>query len=380
MVKIALFSDTLFDANGVSRFLQDMAKQSAYKDNNLHIFTSTKKRFSYLELENIHNVEPVLRFPMPFYSDLDFVLPNFFKLRRKFLTLKPSIIHISTPGSVGIYAKKLAKKYGLALVGTYHTDFPEYVYRNLPFKFTQSLAKAYMKWFYKEFDLILLRSSVYEDILVKEIGIDRAKLRVLKYGTDIEKFHPKFKDRFSKGDFGLPKSGFNLLYVGRLTKEKNFHLILELFKELNRLNDIKINFIVVGSGECTKLLKGVRNLYYLGKREGDELSYIYAMSDAFLSMSITETLGQTILEALASGTPAIVSSVGGQKDFIDEKYCIIHKNLNISQWRDSILELYRDSKRLKELSQNARKKAQMLSIKESYEHFIELHLMDQDID
>jgi len=372
-VKIALFSDTLFDANGVSRFLQDMAKQSNAKDDKLHIFTSTQKIFSHLELKNIHNIKPILRFPMPFYNDLDFVIPNFFELKREILSLKPSIIHISTPGSIGIYAKKLAKKYNLALVGTYHTDFPEYVYRNLPFEFMKSLAKSYMKWFYKEFDLVLLRSRAYEDILVNEIGIDRKKLRVLKYGTDIDRFNPIFKNRFNKKDFALPKSEFNLLYVGRLTKEKNFHLILELFKELNTSEDIDINFIVVGSGECSKQLGGVENLYYLGKKQGDELSYLYAMSDAFVSMSVTETLGQTILEALASGTPAIVSNLGGQKDFIDEKYCIIHENLDVSQWRESVLKLYRDREKLNMLSLNARKKLKTLSIEESYEHFLALH-------
>ncbi len=157
-IKICLFTDTICDANGVSRFLQDMAKESVKNDVTLNILSSTSK--SYCEkFENVFIFKPLLKMKMPFYKELDLVFPPFLQMSQKVKELQPDVIHISTPGFVGFIGLLIALKNKIPIVGTYHTDFPMYIYSNTKSKLAKNITKFYMKLFYKKFHYLITRSK-----------------------------------------------------------------------------------------------------------------------------------------------------------------------------------------------------------------------------
>ena len=107
-IKICLISDTIYDVNGVSRFIQDITKESKKQNKIFYVIGSTKK-VHYEDIPNIINIKPIFTIKMPFYKSLDLVFPNFFKIKSQILKLKPDLLHISTPGTVGLCALITAK-------------------------------------------------------------------------------------------------------------------------------------------------------------------------------------------------------------------------------------------------------------------------------
>ncbi len=373
MITIVLFTDTIYDDNGVSRFLQDMLKQAAERGNRLYIVASTTKG-NHSVLPQLYNIRPKIKIKMPFYEALDLTYPNTKAIKKIFEKIDPDLVHVSTPGPIGIYGRSLALKNKIPLVGTYHTDFPAYMQKNIPILGVYQTIKMLMQWFYSPFSLLLTRSSLYEIPLKQSLNKASQQIVLLAAGTDTNRFHPKYKTICQWGEFTIPSATKKLLYVGRLTTEKNFDLLLEVWKEISILHP-NWSFIVVGEGIFSQKVQkmNLKNIYLIGHQEGDELSFLYAASDLFISASTTETLGQTILEAMASGTAVAVSSTGGQIDFVNPECGVIVKDATVEAWTNALTLLLNDKERLILSAHTSLKIAQNMCISNSFDHFWKLH-------
>ena len=373
-MKIALFTDTFYDANGVSRFLQDMNRCAREAKRELRIFTSTLKSFGE-KSGGCVNPPPFFRMAMPFYPQLDLVFPPLGALRKAFEAFEPDIVHISTPGPVGIYGKRLAKKAGLPIVATYHTDFPSYLYDNTHRKEIEKFTYATMRRFYGDFDRVLTRSGVYRPIVHRRVGVDQSRCRTLEAGTDTERFHPRHADRFGWEEFGIPRGGIKILYVGRLSWEKNFDFLLEVWREFRRRSQVEASLIIAGNGRMEAHVRGreEEGIFYLGHRAGAELSFLYAAADLFVTPSTTETLGQTILEAMASATPVIVSSKGGHLDFVGPECGRIVASMQKEDWLRALRDLAEDRRTREHFSRAAFRRGQTMNIQKSFEDFWKNH-------
>ena len=170
--------------------------------------------------------------------------------------------------------------------------------------------------FYKQFEKVYSRSAEYFDILKDDIKLPQNKLHILKAGTDIGSFHIKYKEEgFWRAYEGIDNDSIKLLYVGRLTKEKNFPFLLDMWDTLLGKTDKNIELICCGEGKILDEKAALKNkkVHLLGYKGGEELSKIYANSDIFLFPSTTDTLGQVVMEAQSSALPALVSNIGGPK-------------------------------------------------------------------
>jgi len=174
-IKICLFTDTFCDANGVSRFLQDMAKESLSSKVELNIITSTVKNYCP-KLDNVFILKPFFRIKMPFYKELDLVFPPIRQMVKKVKELQPDVIHISTPGFIGIIGTLIALKYKIPVIGTYHTDFPMYIYSNTRLKLAKNITTLFMKLFYKKFTALVTRSQEYIEVINQDICIKKEKI------------------------------------------------------------------------------------------------------------------------------------------------------------------------------------------------------------
>ncbi|MEJ2527750.1 MAG: glycosyltransferase [Sulfurovaceae bacterium] len=300
-IKIVLVTDTLFDTNGVSRFIHDMVYFAPKNNATLTAITAANIDLP-ISSPNIICIQPFLAMRMPFYKEQSLqVIPPLLSLWKKIRALKPDIIHISTPGPLGWSALFMAKILKIPTAGTYHTDFPAFLEENTGSKTIRKITVWFMRRFYKQMRFTFARSNPYIKTIEEEIGISRQKIIYLSSGTDTQKFHPSFKEEGFWIRYGIAKDALILLYVGRLNVEKNLLFLIDRFREFKKETKQKVVLVLVGEGEYAKHAdEWMReDIFYLGVKRGEELSSIYANSDIFMSASATETLGQTIMEAQA---------------------------------------------------------------------------------
>lgn len=366
---ICLFSDTIFDVNGVSKFLNDFSKISENKK--FTIVTSTKKSSKTCMANNIINSKVLFKIKMPFYNELDLTFPHIKGIKKHILDISPNLIHISTPGPIGIVASYYSNKFKIPKAGIYHTDFPQYIYKNTNSKILKKICTIYLKWFYKDFELLFVRSLEYKNILINELKIEEKKIQYLKAGIDTKNYSKSLYDKYVWTNHSLNNNHFKLLYVGRVTKEKNIQNLIDIFKKVNAL-DKKIDLVLIGNGEYLKNKNEYKkyNIFFIGQKFDKELSKFYASSDAFIFPSTTDTLGQVVLEAMASGLSCIVSNEGGPKEFISKAKSGFALDINdLNSWVNTILLLKKDSILKDKLSNNASSFMKEMDIEKSFEDF-----------
>ncbi|WP_052502782.1 glycosyltransferase [Halarcobacter anaerophilus] len=363
-IKICLVSDTVFDINGVSRFTQDFSKQALKFEKDFVVLTSTKK-VPEEEFENIININPIFRMKMPFYKSLDLVFPNFFKIKEEIKRLNPDLLHISTPGTVGLSALICAKLLKIPVVGIYHTDFPAYLYKNTKKSFVKKGTIKFLKFFYSPYKALFCRSEEYFKTLKEQLNFEDEELYLLKAGIDIKSFDSSFKDNSIWEKYKVDKSRFKVLYVGRVSLEKNVHKLLAFWQKAELKNS---QLILVGDKELKEQISDP-TITYLGKRRGEELSKIYASSDCFIFPSTTDTLGQVVMEALSSGLPAIVTNKGGPKTFVTEKFGYILDINSFDEVKKALEELSKKDEKYYQKSKKAYEYMRDKSISHSFLDF-----------
>jgi glycosyltransferase involved in cell wall biosynthesis len=313
-LRMILVSDTVFDTNGVSRFIRDMAVHASRFKTEFTVITASPIRPDGLP-GNIVNLRPFLAITMPFYKEQYLnLLPPFVQMFRQIRRLRPQVIHISTPGPLGWSALLIAKLLSIPTAATYHTDFAAFLQKNTGSKTVYALTSWVMRRFYRRMAFTFSRSKRYVDTLKTEVALPDDKIVFLRPGTDTEAFHPRHRrsDTFWE-HYGITDSPLVILYVGRLNVEKNVLFLIERYRELRQHTSRATALVLVGEGAYSEHAQRWKadNIHALGVKRGRELSEIYAGSDLFVSASLTETLGQNIMEAHASGLPAIVTDRGG---------------------------------------------------------------------
>jgi glycosyltransferase involved in cell wall biosynthesis len=220
---------------------------------------------------------------------------------------------ISTPGPVGLTAVAAAKLLGIPSVGIYHTDFPQYARILTEDEMMETLMWSFMHWFYSQVDLVYVNSEFYRQCWIDR-GFAPAKLAILPRGLDTQLFNPERRDE----NFWKKRGARHpvLLYVGRVSKEKDLPFLVEVYQELRRTG-VACDLAVVGDGPYFDEMKAaVPEAIFTGILSGDELGRAYASADLFVFPSTTDTFGNVVIEAQASGLPVLVSDVGGPRELV----------------------------------------------------------------
>lgn len=335
--RIAWFTDTIDDLNGVSVTLKTLGKKAEKKDLPLKIFGSLEtENLSKRLPKNFVNTPPVISFPLPYYSKQTIRIPSILKMLKEVYTFEPDEIYISTPGPVGIAGFFIGKTAGLKITGIYHTDFAKEAFQISKDPSLSALLDKYVNYFYNQMDEVKAASLEYTNLLSNR-GIDKGKLSVFKRGIDLDIF--KFEKEIS-----INKDDFNLLYVGRISHDKNIEFLLKVFEEVskhfkNREKGVKL--YLVGDGPLKKKLEKRnknKDIIFTGKLNYEHLTKYYSIADLFLFPSNTDTFGMVVLEAQAMGIPAIVSDIGGPKEIVvDKKTGFVAKADNVADWVEKII-------------------------------------------
>ena len=377
-LRVALFTDTLGDVNGVSRFLRSIA-ELASPERDLHVLTST--RFECAARSNIHNIPALASCPMPGYAPLDLTLPNARALWARADELRPHAVHVSTPGPVGLVGRRYALRRALPLLGTYHTDFPAYIEHLFDDGALTWIARAAVRRFYAPFTRVLARTGAYAPHMAS-VGIGPERLASLPPGIDTELFHVRHRDTTGaiwRAIPGVRATSVKALYVGRVSVEKNLPMLARIWARVRGAaseRGIDAQLLIVGDGPYRAAMRHAlapHDACFLGFRHGAELSTIYASCDLFLFPSVTDTLGQVVMEAQSSGLPAIVSDRGGPCAVVDDGRTGLVLGAAPERWIEGALRLITDAARRRAMSGAAHAKMRPLTIERSFAAFWNVH-------
>ncbi len=260
----------------------------------------------------------IARMPIPAYGDAAWRLgvPSLVDVLDAVEDAGARVVHAATPGPMGLAALVVARTLGLPFVATYHTELARYALELTGDRFAAALADRAVRWFYSQADRVYVPTRATAQGLL-QAGIDPDRIAVFARGTDAEAFRPERRSRLMRARLGA-RGGVVLLYVGRLSREKGLFLLADAFRRASAGRP-ELRLALVGDGpardELARALRGTPHRF-VGPLRGGDLSAAYASADLFCLPSATETFGQVVTEAAASGLPAVVLDAGGAAEHV----------------------------------------------------------------
>lgn len=329
MVRVAFFPDSFYEANGVARTCRTL--EGIARARGLPFFTvrcgettqkledGSTRAFELARGSLSFSVETDLNFDLGLWRYVN-------EVRQAVREFKPDVVHVTGPSDIGQMGVRIAKSLHVPIVMSWHTNLHEYAGRRLekmlggcPELVRHSVgawAERESLWatmaFYRFAKVCLAPNAE----LVKLVGeMTGRPTFLMRRGIDAELFSPANRTR---GVGGPVRLGF----VGRLSTEKNVRLIAETARALRTAGHDAVEFYFIGEGsERGWLEANVPGATFTGILRGEELSRAYADLDVFLFPSRTDTFGNVILEALASGVPCVVTDAGGPKFLVEDGVC-----------------------------------------------------------
>lgn len=353
--RVALFTDTLDQVNGVTSILGRLVEYSDAEKMPLEIIACGEGGPSRKEKLNCGRI---VRFPavtslnLPDFGDLDMSVPPVLDVVRYCEEQEFDIIHAATPGPLGIAAFIASRILQVPFVSSFHTDVPRCVGRLTDDKLNEEAAWTYTRWFHQRCDLTFVPSA-YSSRDLASHGLDQRKMAVLHQGIDSDRFSPEFRSeewrrrlsgRGVKGNGGGSEKKI-LLFVGRLSAEKDLVFLAECYRELAAKRD-DVHLAMVGDGPLRSELEDLLgdSATFTGWLQRKDLAAAFASADIFVFPSSVDTSGQVILEAQSSGLPAVICSEGGAIENIEPgETGLTARKRSISEFNERIETLLDDS-------------------------------------
>jgi len=220
---------------------------------------------------------------------------------------RPDLVHIATEGPLGLAALCAAATLGLPVASSFHTNFDHYL-NHYGLGGLESLVLAYLRWFHNSTRVTLVPSQSTRQRL-QEVGVQRVE--IWSRGVDGRLFHPRHRSEELRRSLGLDPDAVLLLYVGRLAVEKNLPALMlayaRLRQQMSEGTRERVRLALVGDGPLLPGLLASQHpgVIVAGEKHGEELSRWYASADCFAFPSCSETFGNVVLEAQASGLPVV---------------------------------------------------------------------------
>jgi glycosyltransferase involved in cell wall biosynthesis/predicted metal-dependent phosphoesterase TrpH len=299
--RVALVADGLGGMHGVTHTIQQIRDRGVpgYEVEVIGTDADVDRRLS-----------AVAEIDIPFYRGLKIGVPTVPALVEALAEGRYDLVHLCSPGPAGIGAWLLARVLELPVVGSYHTELAAYAGLRSGRADLEVMANVALSAFYGSCEVVLSPSPASDQRLA-ELGIPEHKIGRWDRGVDLERFDPKLRVRDA-----FPGE-VNVLYAGRLTKEKGVELLADAFLTAAR-QDPRLHLVLAGGGPEEDALRERlgEQATFLGWLGGQDLARAYASADVFLFASQTDTFGQVILEAQASGLPVVAVDQGGPASLI----------------------------------------------------------------
>ncbi|MEE1122556.1 MAG: glycosyltransferase family 1 protein, partial [Acinetobacter pseudolwoffii] len=242
---------------------------------------------------------------IPKYSGLQFGWPQFLKVRQAMEVFEPDVVHIVTEGPLGLAAQQTARFLEIPVSSGFHSPFQEFS-RFFDLAFLVKPIQHYLKWFHNHTAITCVPSRETAEAL-RKFGVT-CPLVVVGRGVDTQAFSPKWRSDSLRQSWGASKETRVMLYVGRLSPEKEIPVVIQAYFTLRHMHCQDVRLVVVGDGPDRQRLEQLNHdasIVFTGSLRGQQLAEAYASADVFCFASQVETFGNVVLEAMASGLPVI---------------------------------------------------------------------------
>lgn len=313
-MNIGLFTETYYpEINGVATSVYMLKRELEEIGHTVYVFTTTTPGAPEYE----HNVFRVPSLPCILITERRIGLFYQQKLASLIKKLNLDIIHTHTEFSLGIFGRIMAKELKLPMIHTYHTIYEDYTHYVTHFKPLDKRAKAFVRIFTKICcntveQVIVPTDKVKELLLQYSVSKD---ISVIPTGVDLKKFNPELYTTEevlqARYECGISKEDKVLLYIGRVSKEKNIAEIIEAMPDYMRSRP-EVRLLIIGGGPEMERLKHraeemglAGRILFAGPKPWDKIGLYYQIGDVFVSASRSETQGLTYIEAMAAGLPVV---------------------------------------------------------------------------
>ena len=301
-VRVALVADGVGGMHGVTHTLEEIRERgvAGFEVDVIGTDMNVDRR-----LAAVAEVE------IPFYAGLKVGVPSPLAVVEALADGRYGLVHVCAPGPAGVAAALAARVLELPLAGSYHTELAAYAGLRSGDRALELGVRAALGAFYGACDVVLSPSAA-SDARLAELGVAAGRIGRWDRGVDVARFHPR---RRVPGRFG---EGIHVLYAGRQTAEKGVDLLAESFLAA-RDRDRRLHLLLAGGGPEEEQLRARLGpaATFLGWLDGDDLAVAYASADLLLFCSETDTFGNVVLEAQASGLPVVAVAAGGPAELIE---------------------------------------------------------------
>jgi glycosyltransferase involved in cell wall biosynthesis len=377
--RVAHFTDTFFEVNGVAKTLQQHLAFANELEKDYRIITCAGG--THEMQRGLRIFKPVGSFTLPEYPEIAMLAPPFLHMLDHCYREGYTHIHVSTPGPVGLAGLGIARILQLPVSGTYHTAIPQYGKDLTGDSYVEDVLWRVMVWFYDQLDAVYVPSKATGEELI-ERGVSERRIRVYPRGCDIERFHPSHRNGVLQESYGIDDGRVNFAYVGRVSKEKDLHILAKAFR-LAIERGANARLVVVGDGPYREELEqGVADLpvLFTGYVKGEALSELYASADALVFPSTTDTFGNVVLEAQASGIPVIVTDRGGpQENLLPGETGLVVRGKSAEELAGAIERLAGDAPLRQRMGRAAREYMAQRDFKTAFERLYAMYTEDKPL-
>ncbi len=322
--RVAILADGIGSTHGVTRTIEEI-RQRGVPGFEIEVLGT--------DPEVDRRLAAVAEIEVPFYPELRIGVPSLPGVVQALADGCFDAVHVCSPGPAGIAGALVARALSLPLLGSYHTELAAYAgMRSGDGRIAEAMAGA-VALFYNACDLVLSPSGA-SDRALAAIGTPHERVLRWDRGVDTGRFDPALRTR--------PREDgrIDVLYSGRITREKGVDLLADSFLRA-RSRDARLQLRLAGGGpEQQRLAERLgEHAAFLGWLEGEELARTYAEADIFLFGSSTDTFGQVILEAQASGLPVVAVAEGGPLSLIDDGLNGVLRPADAEALASAVLEL-----------------------------------------
>jgi glycosyltransferase involved in cell wall biosynthesis/predicted metal-dependent phosphoesterase TrpH len=344
LTRIALVADGIGAMHGVTRTIDEIRERGidGFEVEVIGTDANVDRRLS-----------SVVDIQVPHSGEIELGVPSLTAAVEAIAAGRYDVIHVCSPGPSAIAAVLVARAMQTPLVGSYHTELARYAGLRSGDATVELAAQLALSAFYGQCAVVLSPSSA-ADAALEQLGIATSRVVRWDRGVDTVRFDPKHREEQLFGD------AINVLYAGRVATEKNVGLLADAFERAHA-QDPRLRLVIAGDGAEAHRLRtrlGDRAAW-LGWLEGDDLARAYASADIFCFASTTDTFGQVVLEAQASGLPVLAADAGGPRDLITSEVDGLLRRPTIDAFSDALLALAASPLLRMRLSQAGRRSAEL---------------------
>lgn len=249
---------------------------------------------------------------IPYYREMKIYLPHVGAYLRRAREEGVGLVHMTTPGPVGLAGLYVASRLRVPVVGSFHTDLARYAELLSGSKRLGAVVGQYLRWPYGRCDRVFVPSQATADAL-SDARVAPGRHAIWRRGVDTSLFSPDRRSQALREQWGADDHTPVVMYLGRISREKNLAAFYALRARLEG-EGLRHRLVLVGDGPMRAELEQMPGAILTGTVPHDEVGTFLASADVFAFPSLTDTAGNVVLEAQASGVPVVVSDRGGPSE------------------------------------------------------------------